>query len=251
MEPTLSILKSISNFFKAPTPEPESESESEPNPQGISDNCVDGTCDLISNFIDAQKTLYVSRKAQSDLAETVLNNIREIADPVEKVQLLKMLRWELLTERDERNRKRSQVVSSLQAEMARLETEIGELVGQTGDQGERIKEMLNDLNSAGSNRVDALRSLSKRYEIDTSDIEMQADLIRFVSSVERAARLYSALLQIIDIADQVQTTEEKIHNMIEINTEKLPKDMQDPLSHNEASGLRHFLKTLVAKKSIK
>ncbi len=194
----------------------------------ISDNCLDGTCQLIEEFLKMQKELMNRKKAQTDLAETVLINIQEIQDSQEKVKILQILRKETLEEKNISHQQKTELINRVQAEVERLEAEIHQLVGVDPDaEGWHISDLVEDLDKAGNNRVDALRCLSKRYQVDLNDKDMQADLIRFVSGIERAARLYDTLLKMIEIADDIRDTEEKIEYLLEKNLKKYPRNKLD------------------------
>lgn len=220
----------------------------------ISDNCLDGTCELIEEFIIAERELYANKKIQADLAETVLSNIREIIEPEEKMKLLSLLKSELMEYDREQVEQREYFIDRIKYEVERLEHEIKELVGiDPNTQATQLEQMIRDISEAGGNRVDALRSLSKRYEIDEDDPEMQAELIKFISGVERASRLYESLTKISEIADQVRTTEERIEYLIKKSRKPAVPETQSVNSHDlkpsppNKTGIRkryHWLKTL-------
>ena len=78
---------------------------------------------------------------------------------------------------------------------------------------------------------------------------MQAELIRFVSGIERASRLYKSLLKLSDIADQVRTTEEKIENLLEQSQKYSPEEILQNESNSTTSTSNITTKILTALKT--
>jgi len=174
----------------------------------------DGRYEKIKEFQAVKDELLAIKKTQNDLADCVFKNLHYFTNPGEKRDIILILRAELTHDATLHDQRKRELFHKITYETQRLQIEIASLIGTEEHQGDLIEQLSHDLNDACHGHMAAMKILGNRYQINEQDTDMQKELLNFVSSIERAERTHRCLTSLLDIANDIQTTEERLESLL-------------------------------------
>ncbi|MBT5228635.1 MAG: hypothetical protein HOM11_00020 [Methylococcales bacterium] len=175
---------------------------------------TDGRYQKLNEFRLVKNELLLIKHAQEKLADSVFNNLEFFTTAEEKQEIILILQTELDEDNLEHQTKKQALYDKIGEETERLRHEITDLIGTEQQQGDLIKALVHDLNDVYEGHASALTILGNRYDLMDADMDMQRELLDFVNSIERAERTFNCLTGLLDIASDIQTTEEKIESLL-------------------------------------
>lgn len=180
----------------------------------LDNDYADGRYARMSEFRIVKNELLSIKLAQEKLAESVFSNLDYFSTAEEKRDIILTLQAELEQEARVHQSKKQFLSNKIAEETARLQNEIALLIGSKHQQGNLIASLVNDLAEVHEGHASALKILGNRYELKDGDLDMQRELLDFVNSIERAERTYHCLTTLLAIANEIQSTEERIELLL-------------------------------------
>jgi len=179
----------------------------------------DGRYEKLKEFQAVKAELLAIKKAQNSLAESVFKNLDYFTGPTEKREIVLTLREELARDTSKHDQRKRELFHKITLETTRLQAEITSLIGAKDEQGHLIRQLSHDLNDICHGHTAAMKILGNRFELNEQDTDMQKELLSFVSSIERAERTHQCLTLLLDIANDIQTTEERLASLLSTDTD--------------------------------
>jgi len=171
-------------------------------------------CDCATESAKIHQQLVQSKKAQTDLLNTVLSNLEGIP-PEEKIEIITELKDELAQEEEAYDEKQEMLKGKIQHAIQELQDQIVHLIGaQAVDQREQIRQLSQDLLNVQEGHYHAVGILFRRYGIASDDIEMQNEVLHFINSIERAENTYQCITQLQNISGSMVSREELIDGIL-------------------------------------